>query len=83
VIPRVSHLIGNRASFLCTKAPVPRVPETNFLQGITSIIRRDVGQGSQVRRPQGGVGRSIAPDAKGVEAGEAAGRPRAKITTGA
>src|SRR5262249_57920933 len=33
----VSHLIGNRASFLCTKAPMPRVPETNFLHGITSI----------------------------------------------
>src|SRR6516162_3705448 len=38
----VSHLIGNRASFLCTKAPMPRIPETNFLQGITSISRRDV-----------------------------------------
>src|SRR5262249_14649685 len=23
----VSHLIGNRASFLCTKAPMPRVPD--------------------------------------------------------
>ena len=34
----VSHLIGNRASFLCTKAPMLRmIPETNFLQGITSI----------------------------------------------
>jgi hypothetical protein len=33
----VGHLIGNRASFLCTKAPMLRVPETNFLQGITSI----------------------------------------------
>jgi len=33
----VSHLISNRASFLCTKAPMPRVPETNFLQGITSF----------------------------------------------
>src|SRR5262245_34139026 len=32
----VSHLIGNRASFLCTKAPMLRVPETNFLHGITS-----------------------------------------------
>src|SRR5262245_37353640 len=31
------HLIGNRASFLCTEAPMLRVPETNFLQGITSI----------------------------------------------
>jgi hypothetical protein len=36
----VSHLIGNRASFLCTKAPMLRVPETNFLQGITSISGR-------------------------------------------
>src|SRR5262245_11765501 len=26
----VGHLIGNRASFLCTKAPMLRVPETNF-----------------------------------------------------
>src|SRR5262249_5212399 len=33
----VSHLIGNRASFLCTKAPMLRVPETNFLHGIRSI----------------------------------------------
>jgi hypothetical protein len=33
----VGHLIGNRASFLCTKAPMPRVPKTNFLHGITSI----------------------------------------------
>src|SRR6516225_6481316 len=32
----VSHLIGNRASFLCTEAPMLRVPETNFLHGITS-----------------------------------------------
>ena len=38
----VCHLIRNRASFLCTKAPMPRVPETNFLQGITSINGRDV-----------------------------------------
>ena len=38
----VCHLIGNRASFLCTKAPMVRVPETNFLQGITSINGRDV-----------------------------------------
>jgi hypothetical protein len=38
----VSHLIGNRASFLCTKAPMVRVPDTNFLQGITSISGRDV-----------------------------------------
>ena len=38
----VCHLIGNRASFLCTKAPMVRVPETNFLQGITSISGRDV-----------------------------------------
>src|SRR5262249_12632079 len=32
----VVHLIGNCASFLCTKAPMVRVPETNFLHGITS-----------------------------------------------
>ena len=38
----VDHLIGNRASFLCTKAPMVRVPETNFLQGITSISGQDV-----------------------------------------
>src|SRR6516225_10727707 len=38
----VSHLIGNRASFLCTEAPMVRVPETNFPQGITSISGRDV-----------------------------------------
>jgi hypothetical protein len=38
----VCHLIGNRASFLCTEAPMLRVPETNFLQGITSISGRDV-----------------------------------------
>jgi len=38
----VCHLIGNRASFLCTKAPMLRIPETNFLQGITSISGRDV-----------------------------------------
>src|SRR5215510_2476131 len=37
----VSHLIGNRASFLCTKAPMLRIPETNFLQGITSVSGRD------------------------------------------
>src|SRR5215813_8475538 len=30
----VSHLIGNRTSFLCTKAPMVRVPETNFLHHI-------------------------------------------------
>src|SRR5262249_61825339 len=30
----VGHLIGNRASFLCTKAPMFRVPETNFLHGM-------------------------------------------------
>src|SRR5262249_48059899 len=36
----VGHLIGNRASFLCTKAPMLRTPETNFLQGITSINGR-------------------------------------------
>jgi hypothetical protein len=34
----VCHLVGNRASFLCTKAPMRRVPETNFLQGITSLV---------------------------------------------
>src|SRR5262245_18834378 len=33
----VCHLIGNRASFLGTEAPMLRVPQTNFLQGITSI----------------------------------------------
>ena len=38
----VVHLIGNRASCLCTKAPMLRIPETNFLQGITSISGRDV-----------------------------------------
>src|SRR5262245_17144614 len=38
----VGHLVGNRASFLCTKAPMLRVPETNFLHGITSISGRDV-----------------------------------------
>src|SRR5215467_4864538 len=38
----VGHLIGNRASFLCTKAPMVRVPETNFLHGITSISGRDI-----------------------------------------
>src|SRR5262249_11323146 len=38
----VCHLIGNRASFLCTKAPMVRVPETNFLQVTTSISGRDV-----------------------------------------
>src|SRR5262249_58919293 len=32
----VGHLIGNRASFLCTKAPMLRIPETNFLHGIRS-----------------------------------------------
>jgi len=32
----VSHLIGNRASFLCTKAPMLRIPETNFLHRIAS-----------------------------------------------
>jgi hypothetical protein len=29
-------MIGNRASFLCTKAPMLRIPETNFLHGITA-----------------------------------------------
>src|SRR5262249_37774219 len=38
----VGHLVGNRASFLCTKAPMLRVPETNFLHGIRSIRGRDV-----------------------------------------
>src|SRR5262249_26871623 len=38
----VGHLIGNRASFLCTKAPMPRIPVTNFLHGIRSISGRDV-----------------------------------------
>ena len=38
----VGHLIGNRASCLWTKAPMLRIPETNFLQGITSISGRDV-----------------------------------------
>ena len=38
----VCHLIGNRAGFLCTEAPMLRIPETNFLQGITSISGRDV-----------------------------------------
>jgi hypothetical protein len=38
----VGHLIGNRASFLCTKAPMLRIPETNFLQGITPINGRNV-----------------------------------------
>src|SRR5262245_26542190 len=38
----VGHLIGNCASFLCTKAPMLRIPETNFLHGITSISGRDV-----------------------------------------
>src|SRR6516162_9761172 len=38
----VGHLIGNRASLLCTKAPMRRIPETNFLQGITSVSGRDV-----------------------------------------
>src|SRR5215831_18025123 len=30
----VGHLVGNRASFLCTKAPMIRIPETNFLHHI-------------------------------------------------
>jgi hypothetical protein len=38
----VGHLIGNRASFLCTKAPMLRIPETNFLHDIRSISGRDV-----------------------------------------
>src|SRR5262249_10955630 len=36
----VGHLIGNRASFLCTKAPMLRIPETNFLHGIRSYWAR-------------------------------------------
>src|SRR5262249_48178350 len=36
----VGHLIGNCASFLCTKAPMVRVPETNFLHGIRSYWAR-------------------------------------------
>ena len=32
----VGHLIGNRASLLCTEAPMLGVPETNFLHRITS-----------------------------------------------
>src|SRR5262249_39066858 len=44
----VVRLIGNRASFLCTKTPMLRVPETNFLQGSTSF---DKGQ-----RPSHGPG---------------------------
>jgi len=47
----VSHLIGNSASFLCTKAPMLRIPETNFLQGITSISGRDVQAIFRRRRP--------------------------------
>ena len=34
----VSHLIGNRASFLCTKAPMPRIPETNFLKASHQLV---------------------------------------------
>src|SRR5262249_9166862 len=34
------HLIGNRASFLCTKAPMLRVPKTNFPHGISSGLPR-------------------------------------------
>jgi hypothetical protein len=30
----VGHLVGNRASFLRTKAPMLRIPKTNFLHGI-------------------------------------------------
>jgi len=36
----VVHLIGNRASFLCTKAPMLRIPETNFLDGMGSGLPR-------------------------------------------
>src|SRR5262249_57418881 len=38
----VCHLIGNRASFLCTKAPMVRLPETTFLQSINSFNGREV-----------------------------------------
>jgi hypothetical protein len=39
----VGHLIGNRASFLCTEAPMLRIPETNFLHGISSHqLGRDI-----------------------------------------
>src|SRR5215469_12180937 len=41
----VSHLIGNRASFLCTEAPMVRVPETNFLHN-TSISGEIFGRSS-------------------------------------
>ena len=52
----VCHLIGNRASFLRTKAPMLRVPETNFLHGIRSISGRDAQaifcrRRHQLRRP--------------------------------
>jgi hypothetical protein len=53
----VSHLIGNRASFLCTKAPMLRIPETNFLQGITSISGRDAQAIFCRRRHQHGFNR--------------------------
>jgi hypothetical protein len=36
--PLVSHLVGNRASFLCTKAPMLRVPDK--LSGWHSITSR-------------------------------------------
>src|SRR5262249_2619401 len=36
----VGHLIGNRATFLCTKAQMLRVQETNFLHGIRSYWAR-------------------------------------------
>jgi len=35
----VGHLIGNRASFLCTKAPVLRVPD-ELLDGMGSGLPR-------------------------------------------
>jgi hypothetical protein len=42
--PLVSHLIGNRASFLCTKAPMLRVPDKlsgwHRLVGVQAIFFR-------------------------------------------
>src|SRR5262245_35187005 len=58
----VSHLIGNRASFLCTKAPMLRIPETNFLHRITShqlAYSGDLPAAVATRRaalPDGGAG---------------------------
>jgi hypothetical protein len=62
----VRHLIGNRASFLCTKAPMPRVPETNFLQGITSI------SGEVFRRSSAAVA-TAGSSAHAAQAGKALG----------